>query len=218
MDELVSVVTQVIKEVSASPNFSGDARIDDSELIDLADVFIRSGDSVRRTKLILKAFSKSYAGPLEALSKAGASKDVSGLMEAAHALKGLLLDVGAKEIGGRAGTIEDLCKRDEGTAAFPLVGRLSRDVYQVAAVLEESIHRLDQGTVAAQPPKPTTVIERSELLQAGELERARLAADPVRFVTWADRAVKDAIGHLTDMDLEALIPASLAKPVRCIQV
>jgi two-component system sensor histidine kinase/response regulator len=107
--------------------------------IDITDVFERSGDSPRRTKLILNAFLSCYHGPLEKLqdiSKSAPSKD---LTLAAHALKGLLLDVGAKHAATLAASIERALKdgdHDSAVASWELV---KEETPLVATLIERVI-------------------------------------------------------------------------------
>jgi CheY-like chemotaxis protein len=78
--------------------------------IDIEDVFERSGESPRRTKLILNAFLGAYQDPLLILRKVGDPTDIKEITVAAHALKGLLLDVGANHTAERAACVERLLK------------------------------------------------------------------------------------------------------------
>jgi HPt (histidine-containing phosphotransfer) domain-containing protein len=106
-----------------------------SQILDLADVFLRSGDSVRRTKLILRAFGTSYEDPLTALDRAKSASDLEGLKYAGHALKGLLLDVGAITSAKIASTIETRCKEGQFDEGAELVETLTDQVLTLARLL-----------------------------------------------------------------------------------
>lgn len=106
-----------------------------SQILDLADVFLRSGDSVRRTKLILRAFGTSYEDPLTALDRAKSASDLEGLKYAGHALKGLLLDVGAITSAKIASTIEAKCKEGRFAEGADLVATLTDQVRTLARLL-----------------------------------------------------------------------------------
>jgi hypothetical protein len=110
------------------------------EGIDITDVFDRSGDSPRRTKLILDAFLGSYHAPLEKLHSISTSSTTSELTVAAHSLKGLLLDVGAKHTATLAATIERALKegdRDSAVASWEVI----KDETSLVATLIERVVR-----------------------------------------------------------------------------
>jgi CheY-like chemotaxis protein/HPt (histidine-containing phosphotransfer) domain-containing protein len=86
---------------------SGDLGLDG---IDIVDVFERSGDSPRRTKLMLNAFLDSYQDPLNKLHDLGDPNSVKEVTRAAHSLKGMLLEVGAKHTADVASSIEQSLK------------------------------------------------------------------------------------------------------------
>jgi signal transduction histidine kinase/CheY-like chemotaxis protein/HPt (histidine-containing phosphotransfer) domain-containing protein len=134
LDSLCQLVGEVVQEVASVESFAAEAQTVGATPFDVANVFMRSGDSARRSKLIFKAFARSFSEPLQALSTGGEEKEVGKVKEAAHALKGLLLDIGAKDVGGLAADIEDACKRGEGECAFQKVPQLSREVSFVGAV------------------------------------------------------------------------------------
>jgi CheY-like chemotaxis protein/HPt (histidine-containing phosphotransfer) domain-containing protein len=107
------------------------------EIFDIADVFMRSGESVRRTMLILRAFDSSFKSPLAELTHAKSGRDVDLLRSAAHALKGLLLDVGAVTSGKLASTIETCCKEDRFDDAAALVTPLLNQVLSIAGLVNK---------------------------------------------------------------------------------
>lgn len=136
-------------------------------LLDIHDVFERSGDSIRRTKLILNAFHSSFKEPLARLAKAKNDSDTNELKKAAHALKGLLLDIGSKSPGALAGTIEEYCRDGMLEEAKQLIASLTNQTLLVAQVVErlcETIvtpleHKREKTTQSGPflfdtPPKP----------------------------------------------------------------
>jgi CheY-like chemotaxis protein len=217
LDSLCQLVGEVVQEVASVESFGAEAQTVGATPFDVADVFMRSGDSARRSKLIFKAFARSFSEPLQALSTGGEEKEVGKVKEAAHALKGLLLDIGAKDVGGLAADIEDACKRGEGECAFQKVPQLSREVSFVGAVTERLMQRFEQVVSSVKTPeaatgKVTEVVERSENIVNAVLDRDRLAATPVRLLSCAEAAMKDVLGQLSDSDLYDLIPPSLVNP------
>ena len=111
-----------------------------SDGIDIADVFERSGDSPRRTKLILNAFLGCYHEPLEKLHHISQSPSSKEVTIAAHSLKGLLLDVGAKHAATLAASIERALKdgdHDSAVASWELV----REETSLVATLIERVIR-----------------------------------------------------------------------------
>lgn len=85
---------------------SGNPQPDDVA-IDISDVYERSGNSIRRTGLILSGFLESYRDPLTALEQTSVPlTDPVAFRRTVHSLKGLLLDVGAKRAGALAGLLE----------------------------------------------------------------------------------------------------------------
>ena len=120
-----------------------------AQILDIEDVFIRSGESVRRTKLILQAFSSSFKDPLADLMRAKSRNDLDELKSAAHALKGLLLDVGATTTGELASTVESLCKEGKLTEGASLVTSLVNQVLAIARLIEKLC---DSSSTAANVP------------------------------------------------------------------
>jgi|GEM_PF-1477329 len=123
------------------------------EIFDIADVFMRSGESVRRTMLILRAFDSSFKGPLAELTQAKSARDIDSVRSAAHALKGLLLDVGAVTSGKLASTVESLCKEGRFDDAAALVTPLVNQVLSIAGLVNKiSENAAAQGSVAGSAP------------------------------------------------------------------
>jgi CheY-like chemotaxis protein len=107
--------------------------------IDIADVFERSGESPRRTKLILSAFLDSYQAPLLTLKHARETTDLKKVTVAAHSLKGLLLDVGASHTAERAAGVEQLLKSGDYRSAAASCETLTAETYHVATLVERVV-------------------------------------------------------------------------------
>jgi signal transduction histidine kinase/CheY-like chemotaxis protein len=75
--------------------------------IDVEDLYERSGNSIRRTGLILSGFLDSYQEPLESLESTQVPLcDSTSFRRTVHSLKGLLLDAGASSAGELADNLE----------------------------------------------------------------------------------------------------------------
>ncbi len=115
-----------------------------TRIFDISDVFMRSGESVRRTMLILRAFDSSFREPLAELTHAKSERDLEGLKSAAHALKGLLLDAGATISGELASTIETQCKEGNFDDAAAGVTPLVNQVLSVAGLISNISEHVEQ--------------------------------------------------------------------------
>jgi signal transduction histidine kinase/CheY-like chemotaxis protein len=111
--------------------------------IDIKDVFERSGNSLRRTNLILSGFLSAYPDPadwLENTALEGANP--SDVRRATHSLKGLLLDVGAVSAARLAGDLEHQIATDPSCiTSLEFNGLLCR-VKTTASLLESLIEQL----------------------------------------------------------------------------
>ena len=110
-----------------------------SQGIDIEGVFERSGESPRRTKLILSAFLGAYQDPLLALKKVGRSTDIKEVTVAAHSLKGLLLDVGATHTAEHAARVERLLKAGDYESAAETCGALSEETSHIVSLVERVV-------------------------------------------------------------------------------
>jgi signal transduction histidine kinase/CheY-like chemotaxis protein len=122
-----------------------------TRIFDVADVFMRSGESVRRTMLILRAFDSSFRGPLAELTNAKSERNLEGLKSAAHALKGLLLDSGAAISGELASSIESQCKEGRFDDAAADVTPLVNQVLSVASLVTKMSESIEEHGSAARP-------------------------------------------------------------------
>jgi CheY-like chemotaxis protein len=134
---------------------------DFQRVLDIADVIERSGDSVRRTRLIFLSFLECFREQLHKLHDAKNTKQVHDLQFSSHALKGLLLDLGAKVSAGIASSIEQMCKDNEGEQAFLLVGKLIKQTLLVARLVEQLCDMVGPSEIA---DDKAPVLDMSELL------------------------------------------------------
>jgi hypothetical protein len=75
-------------------------------MLDLRGLFLRADGSLRRIELVVRSFLGSYEQPLGRLLWAGEDHDLPLVGEAAHALRGLLLEVGAVRAAAGAAALE----------------------------------------------------------------------------------------------------------------
>lgn len=123
---------------------------DFQRVLDVVDIIERSGDSVRRTLLIFQGFLDCFGEQIRKLNEAKVSDSGDELRFAAHALKGLLLDVGARTSGELASTIEQLSKRGEIRDAVLHVGRLTKQALFVSRLISH-IHKAASGNAQGVP-------------------------------------------------------------------
>lgn len=116
--------------------------------LDLVDTFERSGESLRRTKLILDSFLTAYNAPLANLKAALEKEDLPSAVIPAHSLKGLLLDVGAKRAAQTAATIEAASKAGDSTVALSI----HEELYGHLALVVSSIERVVKHTLLSTNP------------------------------------------------------------------
>jgi signal transduction histidine kinase/CheY-like chemotaxis protein/HPt (histidine-containing phosphotransfer) domain-containing protein len=136
-DDSVSELFGLSEEPSSPEDFQ--------RVLDLGDVLERSGNSVRRTLLIFRGFLDCYREQLQKLNDAKQSKSAEELRFASHALKGLLLDIGARASGGLASSIEQLSKDGQGEEGCNLVGNLTKQALLVARLVAQ-IEQVATGT------------------------------------------------------------------------
>jgi CheY-like chemotaxis protein/HPt (histidine-containing phosphotransfer) domain-containing protein len=107
------------------------------KVLDISDVLERTGNSVRRTLLIFSGFLECFRDQIIKLSEAKQASNFEDLRFAAHALKGLLLDVGAKVAGDVASTVEQSCMSGQQAEALSLVGQLTKQVLAVSRLVTQ---------------------------------------------------------------------------------
>jgi signal transduction histidine kinase/CheY-like chemotaxis protein/HPt (histidine-containing phosphotransfer) domain-containing protein len=142
--ELSRIVREIWEKTPVEENSDKKSpRVQPEALLDINDLFERSERSIKRTRSILKAFQGSFKEPLGHLARAKISKDITHLKEAAHMLKGLLLDIGAKAPASVAAEIENFCKQNQIEEASRLVGSFTHQVLLLARIIERLCETLE---------------------------------------------------------------------------
>lgn len=165
-------ITERVSKVASSANHSADQARDqgveiarhetnyettlcEETTIDIKDVFERSGNSLRRTNLILSGFLSAYKDPADWLEKTALAKaNPSDVRRATHSLKGLLLDVGAVSAAKLAGDLEHQIVTDPKCIESLEFGGLLDRVKVTATLLESLIDQLpkDESIVISKSP------------------------------------------------------------------
>lgn len=114
-------------------------------VLDINDVYERSGDSVRRTLLIFSGFGDCFREQLQRLSDGKQSRDLNDIRFGAHALKGLLLDVGAKASADLACRIEQLALKGEADKAVALISQLTKQVLLISRLVAQITNSAGEG-------------------------------------------------------------------------
>jgi HPt (histidine-containing phosphotransfer) domain-containing protein len=122
----------------------------------------------------------------------------------AHALKGLLLDIGAKAAAEVAAVIEAHGKQGESDKGAEHVGELEAQVVMLARLVEQIVEALPA-------PAPKKVAETTVVLaeQVVLPPANSIFSDPTQFVTMADKAVRETAIQLSEQDLQKLMPLNL---------
>lgn len=105
-------------------------------LLDVQDLFERSGDSPRRSLLILKSFIDCYGPVLDELNLAEQGSSVTDIGRVAHKVKGLFAEVGAKGVSAKAAHLEDLSSQGSLEDLVALVPGLLAEAQRVAKAVE----------------------------------------------------------------------------------
>jgi two-component system sensor histidine kinase/response regulator len=141
----VTSITEEIKRVSPISVELG---------IDVEDLYDRSGNSIRRTGLILSGFLDSYQEPLDKLESTQVPLgDPAALRRTVHSLKGLLLDAGASSAGKLAGDLEKQAVESPETVtreSIEALGDIVRSTVLIVKELAQAIPSLE--VFSALPP------------------------------------------------------------------
>lgn len=143
--ERVTSIAEEIKRVSPISTELG---------IDVEDLYDRSGNSIRRTGLILSGFLDSYQEPLESLEATQVPlTDPASFRRAVHSLKGLLLDAGASTAAQLAGELEKRVVEspaDVTRDSIEALGDVIRSTVLIVKEIAQAIPSLE--VVSALPP------------------------------------------------------------------
>jgi signal transduction histidine kinase/CheY-like chemotaxis protein len=121
--------------------------------LDINGVYERSGNSLRRTGLILSGFLESYQKPTETLFNARLPLiDPPGFRRVIHSLKGLLLDVGASHAAELAGSIERTIVEAPDSLTMETCHALLDEIRIIASLLEDLVAALPSIEVFAALP------------------------------------------------------------------
>lgn len=121
--------------------------------LDIHEVYERSGNSLRRTGLILSGFLESYQKPTETVFNATLPLvDPPLFRRAIHSLKGLLLDVGASHAAQLAGSIEKLVVESPESLNRAMCDELLEEIKLIACLLEDLVSALPSIEVFAALP------------------------------------------------------------------
>lgn len=112
-------------------------------IIDIQGVFERSGDSLRRTGLILSGFIESYDEPLTVIEQlAMPVDDPVKFRRTVHSLKGLLLDAGAQIAADLAAILEDKAVHKPDNVTREEISNLAAATRDAAVVAKELVSAL----------------------------------------------------------------------------
>lgn len=113
-------------------------------ILNISEVFRRVGDSVYRTRLVLEEFSRSYQDLLRRLLAAREIDDQGAMSAAAHALRGLLLDISAKVSSNLAARVEMAALSGNKTEASNSIGPLVQQTLMLSRLVEMAIERMER--------------------------------------------------------------------------
>ena len=154
LEELCRVTEQVVSRVGEiTHEVTGASPMSCPLSVDMLDVYERSGNSLRRTGLILNGFLDSYAQPLQALEATKLPVDPTVFRRTVHSLKGLLLDVGAKGPGELASKLEKQAVECPETIAPEEIQALSEAVRSTVLIIKDIVQALPSVELfSALPP------------------------------------------------------------------
>jgi HPt (histidine-containing phosphotransfer) domain-containing protein len=112
------------------------------EMLDITDLYHRMGDSAPRVGFILSAFAGFFHEQYVQLMESEELGDAESITAAAHALKGLLLEVGAKQPAVLAANIEQMCQAGQAAEARKLIPILGDQVILTARLVKHTVASL----------------------------------------------------------------------------
>ena len=103
---LISLTSELVEDLEPlSPGES--SRI---PLIDIEEIFARSGKTLQNTRIVLESFMISFGDIRAALEQSIAIRDSKATLRALHSLKGLFLDSGARAASNLVERFETHCR------------------------------------------------------------------------------------------------------------
>lgn len=139
--QLTDNVTQRLNELRAE--VSQLEPKDPQVIVDIQGVFERSGESLRRTGLILEGFLESYQESLTIIEHTTLPISDPGVFRRnVHSLKGLLLDSGAEVAAKLAASLEDKAAKEVHTITATDIVDLAHATRNAAAVITEVVTAL----------------------------------------------------------------------------
>ncbi len=139
MEELYQLTENLVERVeelraAMQPSLPSDAAV----ALDIQGVFERSGDSLKRTRLILSCFLESYEEQLAAIETTELPvEDPVTVRRTVHSLKGLLLDAGAQAAAILAAALEDKIVRDPQAVRREEIFKLAEATREAAGIIKE---------------------------------------------------------------------------------
>lgn len=112
--------------------------------LNVQETFERSGGSLRRTLMIFRAFLSSFKDVLAHVAQAKSERNQEELRKASHSLKGILLEIGAKNPGKTAGNVEQLCNDGKLEEALKLISPVTHQTLAAARILEKIVEAVEQ--------------------------------------------------------------------------
>lgn len=112
------------------------------QVLDLNDIYERMGCSVPRSILVLQAFASCYRELLSNLMTARSGLDPASLRFAAHAIKGLLLDIGSHVPAKVAAQLESFALDNKMAETQHLSTQLGVHVLLVARLIDGVLRKL----------------------------------------------------------------------------
>lgn len=111
------------------------------EVLNVRDIYERMGDSVYRVRLVLTSFLACFDEGLQQLQAASNSGGSSEVQDAAHALRGLLLEVSAQGPAGVALRLESLSLDSAAAERAQLVEQLAKQATALARLVKDVLAR-----------------------------------------------------------------------------
>jgi CheY-like chemotaxis protein len=115
----------------------------DVEMIDIEGVYERSGDSARRTLLIFRSFLACYEDFVRQLENNAEGLLTEELGKVAHAIKGMVGEVGANAVYKLAHSLEMFGRNDQRDDLMRGISVLNSDIKRLAAAVQKIVETFD---------------------------------------------------------------------------